>query len=197
MYFTVSAYLVVQIAMMLFVALRGSVSRSESTKPRRVHLLLQKIAIVRIMRILVVMQSLHQVLRVVPLATIALRRLSRTRVQVALWIGRSISNHLSICELLDLIHSVTPTVFIYRPLPGLPISLIAGPFLWVCFVGELLLRVQEDLVQVLRVLVGLLLLTVLELSHGLRVGVFDLPGSITDGQLFSATIVSTISIAEC
>ena len=118
MYISVATNLVVQIAMVLFVALRGSVSRSESTKSRRVHLLLKKIAIVRVMRICIVLQSLHQVLWVIPLSAVALSRWTCTRVEYGLWIGSSITNyHLSVRELLDLLGTSNSIVFVQGPLP--------------------------------------------------------------------------------
>jgi len=60
-----TADLVVEIIMVVFVALRSSVGRPETTEARGIHLLLKQIAIIRIMDVCIILQSLHQILRVV------------------------------------------------------------------------------------------------------------------------------------
>lgn len=193
---SVAAYLVVQIAMVLLVALRCSISRPKASKARRVHLLLQKVAVVRVMDVRVVLQSLHQILWVIPLATIWLLCLSScTCVEDALLVGRISTYHLSIRKLLDLL--LTSLVLIGRPLALLPFTFGAWPLLGGGLVRLILLGVEDDLVDVvLRVLVRLLNMS--NLGHCVGISPFiQLSSSIIYCQLFSVPIIPTIPIAEC
>lgn len=81
MHITIATNLVVQVAMMLLVALRRAICRTEPTKSRRVHLLLKEVTIVRIVNVRVILQSLHQVLWIVPLSTARLTSLASTSIQ--------------------------------------------------------------------------------------------------------------------
>ena len=59
-----AANLMIEVAVMVLVTLRCAISRPESTEPRRVHLLLQKVAVVGVVDVCVILQSVDQVLRV-------------------------------------------------------------------------------------------------------------------------------------
>jgi len=58
--------------MMIFIGLRGSICRSEAAESRRIHLLLKQIARIGVVDVRAVLQSLHQVLGVIPLTSTTL-----------------------------------------------------------------------------------------------------------------------------
>lgn len=53
--------LVIEIVVVVLVPLGSAISRPEATEARGIHLLLQKVAVVRIVNVCVILQSLHQV----------------------------------------------------------------------------------------------------------------------------------------
>ena len=142
--------LVVQVIMVVLICLRGTVSRPETTKARWIHLLLKQIAVVCVMHVRVILQSLHQVLRVVQEITEARRAplpLSRSArsAQIlvvplpVIWLSwlpsigvqyirliATIVNQRSVGILLHLL-SPCPVlmVLVHRPVPRMPVPLIA------------------------------------------------------------------------
>ena len=161
---SVTSYLMIKVAVVLFIPLWSAISCSEPTKPRGVHLFLQEVAIIRIMNVRIMLQSLHQVSGVIPLSTIWMW-LPCVCIHYVLLVGCSIAYKSSVCILLHLFSS---SLIIDGPFSRLPIPLIALAFASACLlslsvVGELLLLwTQEQLFDVLRVFVRWLLFAVAE-----------------------------------
>ena len=201
---TSSSYLMVEVAVMLFITLRSAIGRPEPTEPWRVHLFLQEVTIVSIMNVRIILQSLHQVSGVIPLSTIWMW-LPCIRIQYILLVGSSIAYQSSICVLLDLFSS---SLIINGSFPWLPIPLIALTFASSarlkmscgCVIWELLLlRAQKQLFYVLWVLVRWLLFTVAEFWK-INVGILFLiqtsRATIQSYLSWLLSIVPTISITE-
>lgn len=58
-YLSRTTNLMIEIIMVVFVRLRSSVGCPETTEPRGIHLLLKQIAIIRIVYVCIILQSLH------------------------------------------------------------------------------------------------------------------------------------------